>query len=192
MTSTGDARSVMLSVSVPDNAKVFINGNTTNSVGAERSYVSRGLQLGRRYKYEVRAEITRDGKQVNESKVVYVRAGDRPNLSFDFDSAADESIAKEPARPSDPTQTTLRLHVPSGAKVWLAGSATKSTGDVREFSTTRLSKGQIWENYVVRAELSQGGNVSSREVTVALKGGETRDLTIDFDSAQVASVASAR
>ncbi|MBL9122065.1 MAG: TIGR03000 domain-containing protein, partial [Planctomycetaceae bacterium] len=71
---------VMLSVWVPTDAKIFVNGNTTSSTGSARSYVSRGLQPGASYSYEIRAEVVRDGRTLTETKQVTVVAGQKANL----------------------------------------------------------------------------------------------------------------
>lgn len=194
----GDADAVMISVSLPEGSKLFVNGNATRSTGSERTFISRGLEAGKRYKYELRAEGEKDGKPVSESKVVYVTAGDQTSLVFGAEGAeniaigkADEAPAAKPvsAKGTDDKTTTLRLHVPAEAQVTLSGATTKSTGPVRVFCTSKLADGQAWDNYVVKAELTQNGKTVTREATITLKAGETRDLTLDFDS-QLAAVAS--
>lgn len=198
----GQPDSVMISVSLPEGAKLFVNGNATRSMGTDRTFVSRGLEAGKRYKYELRAEGEKDGKQISESKVVYVTAGDQTNLVFSLDANKAENIAvgtpaeTTPAKPvsakaTEDKTTTLRLHVPADAQVTLSGAATKSTGPVRIFSTSKLEDGQSWDNYVVRADVNQNGKIVSRETTISLKAGETRDLTLDFDGPEMTAVASA-
>ena len=61
---TGQA---FLTVSVPADAKVFVNGMATTSTGTTRQYVSRGLASGYSYSYEIRVEVTRDGRIVEEN-----------------------------------------------------------------------------------------------------------------------------
>jgi uncharacterized protein (TIGR03000 family) len=165
-----------LLVSVPTDAKVFVNGHATTSTGAERQYVSRGLEDGQRYSYEVRAEITRDGKTVTETKVAQLTAGGMANVSFSFAGAPQTASTKAP-------RTALKVNVPSDAKVFLSGKETNSTGPVREFSTTALAEGSTWDNYTVRV-VSQG---ETKEQTISLKAGESRELSFDFGAAEVAS-----
>ncbi len=169
--------SALLAVSVPADAKVFVNGRATTSVGAQRQYVSRGLETGMRYAYEVRAEMTRDGKTVSETRTVELTAGTSANVSFE--NAATQTVQKKTASP----RTAVLLHVPADAKVFLAGQETKSSGATREFSTARLTDGQRWDNYTVR--VISGGQ--TQEKTISLTAGESRDLTFDFSAAKVAS-----
>jgi uncharacterized protein (TIGR03000 family) len=76
----------LLNIRVPTEAKVYINGLETKSTGAERQYVSYGLKSGLTYKYEVRAVVTRGGKQFEDLKVVYLTAGATEGLAFDLRS----------------------------------------------------------------------------------------------------------
>ena len=175
------ANSAILNVSVPTEAKVFVNGLPTTSTGAARRYVSNGLEPGFNYTYELRAEMVRDGKTVTESKSIKLKAGESAELSFDFSGSNTENVATEPVR------TKLTLHVPADAKVFLSGNATQSAGDTREFTTTKLAKGAEWSDYVVRVEYQKDGRLMSEEKTLTLKGGENQDLNVDFGVAQVAS-----
>ena len=50
----------LLTVWVPEEAKVTINGRLTKSTGSRRQFVSYGLKPGLSYKYEVKAEIVRE------------------------------------------------------------------------------------------------------------------------------------
>ncbi|HEY2146348.1 MAG TPA: TIGR03000 domain-containing protein [Pirellulales bacterium] len=167
-----------LLVSVPDDAKVFVNGRATTSTGNERQYVSRGLENGQRYSYEVRAEVIRDGKTVTETQTAQLTAGSQANLMFKLSAPASTASSVKPPR------TALKVNVPADAKVYLSGKETTSTGTSREFTTTTLPEGSTWDNYTVRVV----SNGQTKEETISLTGGEARELTFDFD----AKVASAR
>lgn len=73
-----------LNVEVPADAVVIINDHTTTSTGSDRSYVTRGLEMGRSYRYEVRAEVTRDGETLSQTKVVNLAANQAADLTFDL------------------------------------------------------------------------------------------------------------
>jgi uncharacterized protein (TIGR03000 family) len=83
-------------------------------------------------------------------------------------------------------KTNLTLTVPAEAKVTLAGVATKQTGEVRQFATTRLTSGQVWDNYKVVVEMERDGQVVREERTLKLTGGTSQELTVNFDSNQLA------
>jgi uncharacterized protein (TIGR03000 family) len=173
---------VMLNVWVPTDAKVFVNGTATTSQGSERRFVSRGLRRGANYAYEVRAEIVRDGKKVIDTKQIVLTSGQKASLEFAFDATSGEDRVA-----AKPVSTTLRLNVPADAKVYLAGKETQSTGEEREFTTTRLASGENWNDYTVRVELTRNGQTLSKESTISLIGGQDRDLAIEFDADSVAS-----
>jgi uncharacterized protein (TIGR03000 family) len=164
----------LLAVNVPEDAKVFVNGQPTTSTGEVRQYISRDLQSGYNYSYEVRAEVVRDGRTIDQVKKVDLRAGATANLAFDFPS-------------SNSNETSLTLHVPSDAKVYLAGNSTKAGGETRIFRTPRLNTGSTWEGYTVRVELERGGRTLTKEETITLKGGESQELRFDFDGDKIAS-----
>jgi uncharacterized protein (TIGR03000 family) len=164
----------LLAVNVPDDAKVFVNGLATSSTGGERQFVSRDLASGMNYTYEVRAEVVRDGKTVEQVKQVNLRAGQTAELAFDF--AAAEGV-----------ETSLTVNVPADAKVYLAGNPTNAKGQTRVFRTTGLSTGKAWNDYTVRVEFERDGRVVSQEKTVSLAAGQSQELTFDFPTEKVAS-----
>jgi uncharacterized protein (TIGR03000 family) len=181
--SLDGAQTALLSVNVPAEAKIFINGTATTSTGSERQYVSRGLSSGNRYDYEVRAEITRDGNTITETKNVTLTAGQQANVSFNFEGKQEAPIAGKKA------STKLTIHVPADAKVYLAGRETSSTGEVREFTTSKLTPGTEWNNYTVHVVANVDGRDVSKDETITLTGGEDRDLTFDFNANPIASTA---
>jgi uncharacterized protein (TIGR03000 family) len=167
--STGSA---LLNVSVPESARVFVNGRPTSSTGAQRQYVSRGLAEGFNYTYEIRAEATVDGRVVQDTKVVKVRAGQTIDVAFAMQ-----------AKP----ETTLTLRVPEDARVTLAGNETSATGELRVYRTTSLSDGQTWSDYQVRVTIERDGQTLTREQTIQLAAGESRELAFDFAAEKVAA-----
>ncbi len=86
-------------------------------------------------------------------------------------------------------KTKLTIHVPTDAKVFLAGRETSSTGDVREFTTSKLAPGSEWKNYTVHVVANIDGRDVSKDETITLTGGEDRDLTFDFNANPIASTA---
>jgi len=161
--------STTLTVNVPQDARVYVNGMLTTTPGTDRRYVSRGLAKGYEYTYEVRAVVHRGGKELSDTRVVRVDAGRSANLAFNFNQL-----------PSASVPTNLTLHVPEGAAVTLEGSETNSTGTVRQFTTTELAKGAEWDDYNVVVTFRRDGRLETREKTIRLVGGESRELTFDF------------
>ena len=148
-----------------------MNGIATTSTGTTRQYVSRGLMSGYNYSYEIRVEVTRDGRIVEETKSANLRAGENSDLAFNM-----------PVK----SETTLTLHVPADAKVSLAGNPTNGTGPVRVFSTGGLETGKEWSSYKVVVTLDRNGETLTKEQTISLKAGDSRDLNFDFDGDKIA------
>lgn len=92
------------------------------------------------------------------------------------------------ARSQPAVKTSLTLNVPADAKVTLAGVETKQTGEVRQFTTSTLASGQAWENYTIEIELERDGQVLREERTITLTGGQSQELSIEFDSVQLAQL----
>mgnify|MGYP000562329588 CR=1 FL=1 len=87
-----------------------------------------------------------------------------------------------------PATTKLTVRVPSDAKVTLAGTPTKQTGEVREFATGRLSAGQTWDNYIVHVEVTRDGKTLAEDRTIMLTGGQAQELSFDLGGTQLAQV----
>ena len=94
----------------------------------------------------------------------------------------DKDKDKKKADDKDKQPGDLRVFLPADAKLYLAGHKTKTTGEVREFSTTKLPNGSELATYAIRAVVDRDGHEEVREQTVSLKAGESREVTISFDS----------
>ena len=175
---SASATEATIFVSLPADAKVFVNDLATSSTGAERHYVSRGLKPGRSYSYKLRVQFEQDGKPVTEDKVVRLTAGENVQLAFGGAQGADKTA-----------QTELKLSVPANAKVTLAGAPTEQTGDVRSYTTSSLAPGQKWNGYTVRVELEQDGKTLVEEKTLDIEGGKSYELAFELagDSLKVAA-----
>jgi len=85
----------ILTVYVPNEAKVTINGLLTKSTGSKRHFVSYGLRHGYTYKYEIKAEVVREGKIVTEVQTISLTAGDRGGVAFGFNTPSSEVAQTE-------------------------------------------------------------------------------------------------
>jgi len=82
-----------LTVSVPSDAKVTLNGLPTKSLGSERQYFWHGMVPGKTYTLEVRVDVVREGKIVTQKKTVSLTAGEHPRVALSFNPAATEGLA---------------------------------------------------------------------------------------------------
>jgi uncharacterized protein (TIGR03000 family) len=99
---------------------------------------------------------------------------------------ATESPRNVTVAQTNAAKTRLTLHVPAEASVNLAGIQTKQTGEVRQFTTTKLASGQIWDDYKVVVTMERDGQTLREERTIRLTGGQSQELSINFDSQQLA------
>ena len=74
--------SASIAVTLPEDAKVFVNDQPTTSTGSSRNYVSKGLAAGKTYAYKLRVEFENEGRKVVEHKTLNLRAGDSHTVSF--------------------------------------------------------------------------------------------------------------
>jgi uncharacterized protein (TIGR03000 family) len=86
--------SVRLNVRLPDpNAEVWVEGKLTNQRGTLREFVSPPLNPDKSYTYDVRARWTENGKDVERTRTVPVRANG--NITVDFTAPANNSRVDE-------------------------------------------------------------------------------------------------
>ena len=178
-----ESDAALLTVAVPGDAKVTVNGHPTTSDGTVRQFMSRGLKKGYVYTYVVNVTFDVGGQQKTESKSVKLRPGDVENVEFVAPKPV-EPVAPQP-QPED-VVTVVRLHVPADAKVTLAGNATNGSGTIRTFRTKQLKPGQQWAGYTIRVKTVRNGQPVVQERTVDVQSGSTNELTFNFDSDSIA------
>jgi uncharacterized protein (TIGR03000 family) len=67
--------SAKITIDVPNNAKLYIDGQLMNGTSNERYFYTPPLEKGQSYYYDVRIEMVKDGKIVADTKKVIVQAG---------------------------------------------------------------------------------------------------------------------
>jgi uncharacterized protein (TIGR03000 family) len=71
-----------LKVDLPKDAKFFVDGKEIPGSGTSRAFATPALPRGADFYYDLKAEVTVDGKPVTEEKRVIVRAGQTVTASF--------------------------------------------------------------------------------------------------------------
>jgi uncharacterized protein (TIGR03000 family) len=71
-----------IGVHVPADAEVFFNGDPTKQTGEQREFITPTLPVGRMYEYEVRAHWKENGKGVDQTRTITVRANQRSEVDF--------------------------------------------------------------------------------------------------------------
>jgi uncharacterized protein (TIGR03000 family) len=77
--NTGTATIV---VRVPADAQVYIFNQLTQQTGTTRSFVTPAVELGRKYSYDIRAEVMRQGQLVSQTQHITFQAGQRVEVDF--------------------------------------------------------------------------------------------------------------
>jgi uncharacterized protein (TIGR03000 family) len=75
-------------VSLPADARLTVNGATTKSTSATRTFVSPPLPAGSTFYYRLKAEMMRDGKPITSTRRIAVRAGEETHVTLDFRDTA--------------------------------------------------------------------------------------------------------
>jgi uncharacterized protein (TIGR03000 family) len=76
------ANAVTVKMHVPDNARVWIEGDAVSQSGQYREFVSPPITPGRDYVYRVRVQWDENNKTIESTREVPVHAGDHINLTF--------------------------------------------------------------------------------------------------------------
>lgn len=170
-----EADAAMLTVAVPRDAKVTVNGHPTSSDGLVRQFKSRGLKDGYVYTYIVEATFNVNGEEKKESKSVKLRPGAMQRVEF-------VAPVEQPAKPkTQDVVTVVKLHVPPTANVVLAGNKTNGTGELRTFRTKQLKVGQRWAGYTIRVTANVNGRPVSKQRSIDVTAGSNNELTFDFN-----------
>ena len=159
------AKPAVLSVSLPADAKVYINGRLTKTDGSVRNYVARKLKAGKELGYQVKAVVERNGKRLVRTQTVRMKAGITRTVEFDFNR---------------PVTTVLALKVPADAKVRLCGAETSATGERRFFETSRLKDGESWKDYEIEVVINRDGKEIVARKSLELYAGDSQSIVFDF------------
>jgi uncharacterized protein (TIGR03000 family) len=82
-------------VSVPEDAKVIIDGKETLTEGAFRTFSTEKLKSGKWEDYSVQVSVVRDGKTLTKKESFDLGAGEFRFFEFEFDKASAGSIASK-------------------------------------------------------------------------------------------------
>jgi uncharacterized protein (TIGR03000 family) len=155
-----------IEVSVPANAEVWFNDTRTEQTGTSRDFKSPPLAAGRNYAYEIKAKWMQDGKPVEKTQTVVVQAGKQLSVKMEAGTALAADIAR-----IDVTLPTAE------AKVWVNGTATKSTGVNRRFLSPVLEPGQNY-SYEIRAQWQENGRTVEKTTRVQVQASKQVDVDL--------------
>ena len=177
-----------LTISVPPSAEVIVNGIATESTGPVRHFSSVNLDEDKIYTYKIEVTYAINGLPRTEEASVKMRAGSNHELGFGTNLTSEVSDdSAEGAGEAGKSDTIVRVHVPEGARVLLAGKATESEGPIRTFKTLSLENGEIWNDYLIRVDVDIDGETVSKERLIKIVGGTESDYHFEFPAAMLAT-----
>lgn len=87
--------SAVLTVQVPQDARIFVDDHETQQRGATRRFASPPITRDREFSYALRVEVTRNGRTVVKTQDVKVRGGAQSLATFSFtDPNESELVAR--------------------------------------------------------------------------------------------------
>lgn len=88
---------VQVRIDVPEGGKLFVDGNRINTGAGSRTFHTPPLAMGKKYYYDVRIEIERDGQTLSENRRVIVQSPHEIIVAFPnlYRRAADTARANE-------------------------------------------------------------------------------------------------
>lgn len=98
---TFDSTTAQLIVQVPAEAEVWLEGAKTRQPGALRHFVTPPLTPSDDYSYEIRARWRDEGREVEQTQKVVIRAGERVRVRFPLPPEREDALP-EPRRFVDP------------------------------------------------------------------------------------------
>ncbi len=109
----GQGQSAILRVTVPENARVEIDGFQTKAKGGVRLFESPPLVAGKKYVYAVKATWTQDGKDVVREQAVTVEAGKTSEVDLRQAAAAKPAVETKAEPKKDATPEPKKTVVPA-------------------------------------------------------------------------------
>jgi uncharacterized protein (TIGR03000 family) len=89
-----------LTLNVPTDAQIFVDGTATSSTGPVRRFHSPPLTPGQNYTYNVEARWNDNGREVTQTQRVDVSAGARSNVNFPDARATAPQMSKVQTQPT--------------------------------------------------------------------------------------------
>ena len=164
-----------VTVLVPPDARLSVNGVPCPLTGRRRSFESPPFAPGRRYTYTLRAEAARGGNTVVKTRRVELRAGGAIEEDFTGLFPPQDLPAPRPGR------CRVTVVLPADARLFVDNVPCPLTSGRRSFETPPLPAGRRFF-YMLRAEVSRGGAVRTRSQKVLVEAG--KDVTVRFDESE--------
>lgn len=175
-----------ISIRVPSDSEVSVNGQKLTGDGAERSFMTPVLEPNQGESYEVSATWSVDDKKVTSRERVYVQAGERKSVMFlkapsTYDNGSRSTTNNDTVKPvayaPASNAASFDVKVPANAIVYIQGKRMTQTGEVRHFVSPTLVDGMAYD-YEIRATWQDNGRIveKTRQLRVSVGGRTSVDM----------------
>jgi uncharacterized protein (TIGR03000 family) len=174
-------------VSLPHDAKLYVNGLLTDLTSSRREFSSPPLKVGQVYEYKLEARIERDGQVYSEKAKLKVEAGKESQIAFSEQTIlASSSVSPKRLVSMKPTDSNvekpavLLVTLPDDAKLFIDGVPRDWKAAEGEFRTPPLKPGQDY-NYMFSAEVIRNGERTQLFQTVTARAGKESSVIFEFE-----------
>ncbi|MDR1383172.1 MAG: hypothetical protein LBJ67_04890 [Planctomycetaceae bacterium] len=87
-----DLNSGSISLVVPENSQVYINGYETKMQGTKRTYIVNNLDTGKQYNYDIHVVAEVNGQLIEKNRRISLVGGQLNSVAYDWFVPTDESV----------------------------------------------------------------------------------------------------
>jgi uncharacterized protein (TIGR03000 family) len=168
---TASSRQATVVVQLPEDARLYVDGQLANLTSTTRSFLTPELEPGRQYYYTIKAEADRGGRPLAQEKRIVVEAGKVARVQLN-DLGATPTVAV------DRSSAEVIVKLPSDARLFVDGQLCPLASDTRTFQTPPLEAGKQYF-WTLKAEVVRDGRTHAESRRLDLMAG-TR-VTVDFN-----------
>jgi uncharacterized protein (TIGR03000 family) len=161
-------------VQLPPDAKLYVEGKAV-ALDEQNRFVTPRLDAGTPYTYTLKAQAIRNGRLVNASKDIEVRAGETTRVAFrDLEPAA--AVAAQKPADGPPASARISVKLPQDARLYVNDVFCPT----RAFDTPKLDPERTYR-YTIKAEFVRDGQQQTETKVVTFRAGQP--VTVDFGRA---------
>lgn len=165
--------SATIRVHLPTDARLYFDGEATQSTSSVREFTTPLLREGKTYCYTIVGKVVRDGRTITDRKEVDIRAGQVIEMTLDL-----------PRPPRPPAPATLIVRLPADTQLTIDGESMQNGGSVREIESPPLKPGQTY-TYTVVGQVVRDGRIVTARKEVDVRADEVTEVALDLPALPV-------
>jgi uncharacterized protein (TIGR03000 family) len=166
--SLPDPAPATVRVRLPEDARLYFDGEETQSTAAVREFISPVLEPGKTYSYSLVGTVVRGGRTVSVRREVDVRAGEVTEVTLAF--------------PRPPAPATLVVRLPADARLSLDGETVRSGGSVRRLESPELPYGKTY-SYTITGQVYRDGRTVTDRKVVDVRADQVTEVVLNLPEA---------